>query len=73
MSIVNSARTCVDGSVDPAARDLDGAIDQALLAGRVRHKLLGSFKDAVRLREKLANPAGNKLLDLRGGNAQPAG
>jgi hypothetical protein len=35
--------------------------------------LLGSFKDAVRLREKLANSIGDELLDLQGGTRSPPG
>jgi hypothetical protein len=57
----------------PATRDLGGAINQVLLTGRVQPKLLGSFKDAVRLGEKLAKPIGDELLDLRGRDSQPAG
>jgi hypothetical protein len=57
----------------PAARDLGGAIDQALLTGRIQSKLFGGFKDAVRLREKLANSIGDELLDLRGRDPQRAG
>ena len=57
----------------PATRDLGGAINQVLLTGRVQPKLLGSFKDAVRLREKLANSIGDELLDLQGGTRSPPG